>query len=117
MTDGHKPKKRPKTLQGFTHRIKTGCGNLYVTVTKDEEGLFEVFAHLGKAGQCGAAQIEAICRCVSVGLRSGVDLGVFTKQLKGIRCPSPGLDEGVQVLSCGDAIAKVLESEIKEKQK
>ena len=37
---------------------------------------------------------------------------MYVKQLENIRCPSPGWDEGVQVLSCGDAIAKVLELEI-----
>ena len=116
MTDGHKPRKRPKTLQGTTHRIKTGCGNIYVTITRDEEGLFEVFSALGKSGQCGAAQIEAICRMVSIALRSGVDSKEIVDQLKGIRCPSPGLDEGVQVLSCADAISKVLSSEITEKK-
>ncbi len=87
MTNGYKPRKRPKILQGTTHRIKTGCGNLYVTCTKDEEGLFEVFSALGKSGQCGAAQIEAICRMISIGLRSGVDPTSIVEQLKGIRCP------------------------------
>ena len=115
--NGYKPKERPRTLVGNTHSIETGCGTLFVTVTHDEEGIFEVFSNLGKAGQCGAAQIEAICRCISSGLRSGVDPGVFVKQLRGIRCPSPGLDEGVQILSCADGIATVLNKEIKEKQK
>ena len=113
--NGYKPRKRPKTLVGSTQKVETGCGNLYITVNQDEEGLFEVFAHLGKAGQCGAAQIESLCRCISAGLRSGVDPGVFVKQLRGIRCPSPGLDEGVQILSCADGIATALSKELKEK--
>jgi len=113
MTDGLKPRKRPKTLIGATHRIKTGCGNLYVTLTRDDQGLFEVFSALGKSGQCGMAQLEAICRCVSIGLRSGVDPTIFSKQLKGIRCPAPITSEGVDVLSCADAIATVLEEEVR----
>ena len=113
--NGYKPRKRPKTLVGNTHSIETGCGTMFITITHDDEGLFEIFSALGKAGQCGAAQIEAICRSVSAGLRAGVDPEVFVKQLKGIRCPSPGLDEGEQVLSCADAIATVLSKEIEKK--
>ena len=106
------PRKRPKVVTGNTHRMVTGCGNLYVTVTRDDTGLLEVFTHLGKTGQCGSAQTEAICRAVSVGLRSGIDPQVFIKQLSGIRCPSPGLDEGETVLSCADAIATALKREM-----
>ena len=83
-----------------------------MTINRDEEGIFEVFSALGKAGGCGTAQIESICRCVSTGLRAGVDPNEFAKQLKGIRCPQPGLDEGVQILSCADAIAHALSEEI-----
>ena len=116
MTDGLKPRKRPKILQGTTHRIKTGCGNLYITVTRDEVGMFEVFSALGKSGQCGAAQNEALCRSISAGLRAGVDPKTYIKQLKGIRCPSPGLEDGVEILSCADAIGHVLEEGVKEKK-
>lgn len=111
----NKPRNRPKVVPGNTYRIRTGCGNLYVTITRDEGGLIETFAHLGRAGQCGAAQTEAICRSVSVGLRSGIDANVYVKQLSGIKCPSPGLEEGVQVLSCADAISKALKEELAEK--
>lgn len=112
--NGIQPRKRKQALQGTTHRMQTGCGNLYVTVNSDEEGLFEIFAHLGKAGNCGSAQLEAICRSVTIGLRAGVDPEAFIKQLSGIKCPSPSWDEGEQVLSCADAISKVLKKEVKE---
>jgi len=90
----------------------TGCGKLYVTVDKDEHGFLEVFAHLGKSGQCGAAQTEALCRAVSIGLRSEVDVKAYIKQLSGIRCPSPGMDGEDLVLSCADGIAKALQVEV-----
>ena len=114
MTDGLQPRKRPKTAEGTTHKIVTGCGNLYVTINSDKQGIFEIFAHLGKSGQCGAAQSEALCRSMSIGLRAGVDTEYYIKQLKGIRCPSPGLSDGIEVLSCADGISRALEQEIKE---
>ena len=114
MTNELQPRKRPKTVEGTTHKIVTGCGNLYITVNSDEQGIFEVFAHLGKSGQCGAAQNEALCRSVSIGLRAGVDPEYYIKQLKGIRCPSPGLHDGIEILSCADGIASALEQKTKE---
>ncbi|MDO8578039.1 MAG: TSCPD domain-containing protein, partial [Dehalococcoidales bacterium] len=72
----------------------------------------EVFSTLGKAGGCASAQLEAISRLVSLALRSGIEIAAIVKQLKGIRCPSIAWEEGKAVLSCGDAIASVLEKQI-----
>ena len=89
--------------------MTTGCGSIYVTVNSDEQGLFEVFSHLGKTGGCAAAQLEATCRLISMSLRAGIDVESVVKHLKGIRCPSIAWENGKSVLSCADAIASVLE--------
>ncbi|MEE8420279.1 MAG: TSCPD domain-containing protein, partial [Dehalococcoidales bacterium] len=91
---------------------KTGCGNRYITGNSDEPGICEVFAHLGKAGGCATAQLEATCRLISLALRAGVEVDVMARQLRGIRCPSIAFGEGRAVLSCADAIAIVLEQHI-----
>jgi len=105
------PRERDKKLDARSYMVMTGCGKMYVTVTHDKNGdMFEVFTHLGKSGQCGSAQLEAICRAVTAGLRCGISPSIFIKQFKGIKCPSPGIDEG-HVLSCADAIAYVMEKE------
>ena len=111
------PKKRPKKMSGVTIEKQTGCGPLYITINEDEDGVpFEVFARLGKAGGCAAAQTEAIGRLVSLLLRCRVDPQQIIKHLKGIQCDRAygvGFD---RVTSCADAIGKALEEFCTEKK-
>jgi ribonucleoside-diphosphate reductase alpha chain len=100
---------RAKVTTGITEKVTTGCGNVYITVNSDEHGICEVFTHLGKAGGCAVAQLEATCRLISLALRAGIDADSVVKQLRGIRCPSIAWENGKSVLSCADAIASVLD--------
>lgn len=104
------PKKRPDVINGSTRLMKTGCGNLYVTINGDEEGhLFELFTSMGKAGGCAASQSEAIGRLVSLAFRSNIEPDEVVRQLMGISCHSHVWVEGGKITSCSDAIAKSLE--------
>ncbi len=102
--------------KGATLKMKTGCGNLYVTINEDEEGLFEVFATMGKAGGCAASQSEAISRLVSLALRSRIEPKAIIRQLKGIRCPNPTLWTGGPIYSCPDAMGKAMEKYLAAKE-
>jgi ribonucleoside-diphosphate reductase alpha chain len=107
------PRPRPKVMTGTTIETKTGCGSLYVTINEDEYGIAEVFVQLGKSGGCAASQTEAIGRLLSVALRSQLNPHALIKQLKGIRCPSVGFDDGEIITSCADGVAKALEKYLK----
>lgn len=109
-TGEYMPRERPDVTTGFTEAVKTGCGKLFVTVNWDDEGICEVFAKM-TAG-CSQSQTEAITRLASLGLRSGVKPQEIVRQLVGISCPMPHWHNGKQVLSCADAIAKVLQKAI-----
>lgn len=110
------PRQRPQMTVGVTQRMKTGEGYLYVTINEDESGLCEVFTTIGKAGGNAAAQSEAISRLISLGLRSGIEPREIVKQLKGISGPSPVWDgQGGQILSTPDAIGKVIEHYIENR--
>ena len=106
--------KRPKKTEGETIRINSGCGHMYVTITKVNGKIFEVFASLGKGGGCAVAQLEGMTSAITVGLRYGVPVTEYIKQLENIRCvapaldPNPEIDESEPILSCADAIAKAL---------
>ena len=109
------PKDRPREIRGVTERVRTGHGNMYITINfEGETGQpFELFSNLGKAGGCDSAQLEAISRLVSLSLRSGIDAGEIVNHLRGITC-CPAWDEGTLVRSGPDAVALALERQIRE---
>lgn len=112
------PRERPDMIRGYTYRIKTAYGKLFITINDDEDGSpFEVFSHLGKAGGFFAAKAEAICRLISLALRSGIDPKEIIDQLKGIRGPTPTwTEDGKMILSLPDAIAQILAKHINKAQ-
>jgi len=104
-----KAKRRPETVPGFTKKLPTGCGNLFVTTNSDEEGPFEIFGTLGKSGGCSAAGIEAVGRLNSLCLRSGINPSEIATQLIGISCPKQVFyRDGIRIESCYDAMGRVL---------
>ena len=108
-------RQRPTSVRGITDRVRTGHGNMYVTINFDEAGRpFEVFGTLGKAGGCHAAQLEAITRLVSMALRSGIDPDQVLEHLSGITC-CPVWDGGTLVRSDPDAVALVLSRHLHER--
>ncbi len=102
-------KERPDTLEGFTTRIKTGMGHLYVNVTEYDGRPFEVFATIGKSGKSTTAKTEAIGRLISLALRTGVNVEDIIDQIKGIRGEHAVFQNGGLVQSIPDAIGKILE--------
>ena len=110
-------RERPEEVSGTTYKIKTGYGNLYVTINNDSDGKpFEVFATTGKTGGVLAAKCEAICRLVSLALRSNIPADELIEQLKGIRGPMPAWSKHGIVLSIPDAISKILGAHINKGQ-
>ena len=111
------PKERPHVVSGSTYSIKTGYGKMFVIINSDNEGRpFEVFSIIGKAGGVFAAKAEAICRLISLALRSGISVDIVISQIKGIRGPMPSWHKGKMILSIPDAIAQVLVQHINKHQ-
>ncbi len=107
-------RERPTRLYGMTQRVRTGRGNLFVTINMSDDGRpFEVFATHGKAGGNDAAMAEAVSRLASLSIRSGVDPRDVITQLRGIT-DVPAWDQGDLIRSVPDAIALVIEKVLEE---
>ena len=100
-------RKRPEVVQGFTQKIQTGLGAMYLTVNEIDGKPFEVFATIGKSGRSITAKAEAIGRLVSLALRSGVEVRDIVAQIKGIGGEHPVFRGKGLLLSIPDAIAWV----------
>lgn len=101
------PRERPEILDGRTHKFKTGCGSLYVTVNRDLAGdVHEVFTAHSKNSGCVAALLNALARVTSIALRSGVAPEAIIKTMLGQNC---GKCENIT--SCADAVGLALRKE------
>jgi ribonucleoside-diphosphate reductase alpha chain len=110
-------RQRPAALRGYTMKMMSPLGDLYVTINEDETGRpFEVFCTLGKAGGAAMADAEAVGRLMSLALRSGIPITQVKEQLRGISCDrAVGLGPN-KVLSVPDAIAQAIERYLEEKE-
>jgi ribonucleoside-diphosphate reductase alpha chain len=108
---------RPDALRGTSIRKETPLGTMFAHITEDDRGQpFEVFINLGKAGGAAMADVEAIGRLISLGLRSGISIQAIHRQLRGISSDrAVGLGPN-KVLSVPDAIGIALEEWMREKQ-
>jgi ribonucleoside-diphosphate reductase alpha chain len=107
-----RPQDRPDSLPSTTHKISTGFGNLYITISYFNGKPFEVFTSIGKSGYSTMADAEAIGRLTSLALRSGISADQVVNQLKGIGGSEPTFHNGSLVQSIPDAIAQVLERQV-----
>ncbi len=103
-------RERPDVVYGFTQKVRTGLGELYLTVNEVDGKPFEVFATIGRSGRSITAKAEAIGRLVSLALRSGIDVRDVVKQIKGIGGEHPVFQKKGLLLSIPDAVGWVLEN-------
>ena len=117
-----KTQPRPRSLPSTTTKLQTELGNLYVSVSVDEDGKpFEVFGFLGKGGSFQHGVTELACRLISLHLRRGTPLAEIIDQIKGISEMQPfanQLADGtpVWVRGLGDGIAHILKTHVKVKE-
>lgn len=108
------PQKRPDALPSTTHKIQTGLGRLYVTISELNNRPFEIFCSIGKSGYSTMADAEAIGRLISMALRSGIPPQEVIQQLKGIGGSEQVFHNGSLIQSIPDAVAQVMEHHIGE---
>lgn len=109
-------RERPDIVYGFTQKVPTGLGILYVTINEIDGRPFELFTTIGKSGRSITAKAEAIGRLVSLALRFGIEPVEIVKQLKGIGGEHPVFQKKGLLLSIPDAIASVLENRYLKKK-
>ena len=99
---------RPVRVSGETIGINTSYGKMYLTINSLHGEPFETFATVAKAGGMIQADLECVCRLISLALRYRIPMHEITRQLIGIQDGNPYGMGGNRVLSLWDAIAKAL---------
>jgi len=104
------PRQLPEIVSGLRIRQMTPFGNMHVKITVDphSERELEVFAQLGKGGDIATSDLEAICRMISLWLRSGGSLRYVIRQLKDIGSSLQVATKEGKIMSLGDGLARAL---------
>jgi ribonucleoside-diphosphate reductase alpha chain len=105
------PVKLPEIMPSLRIRQMTPFGNMHVKVSVDPRTGVEreVFAQLGKGGDVANSDLEAICRLLSLWLRSNGSLELAIKQLEGIGSSLSVPTRDGRIMSLGDGLAKALQ--------
>jgi ribonucleoside-diphosphate reductase alpha chain len=112
------PIKLPEIMSCLRIRQMTPFGNMHVKVSVDPISgrEREVFAQLGKGGDVANSDLEAICRVLSLWLRSNGSLKMAIKQLEGIGSSLSVPTKDGRIMSLADGLATALQRYIKAKE-
>ncbi|MCH7994420.1 MAG: vitamin B12-dependent ribonucleotide reductase [Planctomycetes bacterium] len=107
----------PEICSGIRVRQMTPFGNMHINITVDPvtERELEVFAQLGKGGDLANSDLEAICRLISLWLRSGGDLELVIRQLHSIGSSLQVHTKDGKIMSLGDGLARALRRYLRAK--
>ena len=112
------PIKLPEIMSCLRIRQMTPFGNMHVKVSVDPASSREreVFAQLGKGGDVANSDLEAICRILSLWLRSNGSLELAVKQLDGIGSSLTVPTKDGRIMSLADGLARALRRYLKAKE-
>jgi hypothetical protein len=104
------PSTLPEISAGIRVRQLTPFGNMHINLTVDPKSdrELEVFAQLGKGGDLANSDLEAICRMISLWLRSGGTLHHVINQLHSIGSSLQVSTKEGKIMSLGDGLARGL---------
>ncbi len=107
----------PEIQSGIRVRQMTPFGNMHINITVDPltERELEVFAQLGKGGDLANSDLEAICRMISLWLRSGGTLDHVIRQLHSIGSSLQVHTKEGRIMSLGDGLARGLRKYLETK--
>jgi len=100
----------PEIMTSLRIRQNTPFGNMHVKICiEPDTGIErEVFAQLGKGGDIANSDLEAICRLLSLFLRSNGSLEMAVDQLDGIGSSLSVPTRDGRVMSLADGLAKAI---------
>ncbi len=104
---------RPEVLEGYTQRLKTPCGDLYLTLNEHEGKLCEVRSILGKSGTCYNIMFQTLSLFLSLMIQEGISkqriCDILFKQFGG-GCGQTIFHNGEKYSSCIDfMVQKIIE--------
>jgi len=113
------PIRLPEIMSCLRIRQMTPFGNMHVKVSVDPVSgrEREVFAQLGKGGDVANSDLEAICRILSLWLRSNGGLELAVKQLDGIGSSMTVPTKDGRIMSLADGLARALRRYMEAKRK